>query len=82
VEREMAQHVGDTVPFLAHATSLGCVAVGACVHVGWAVPTQVLETARDDMMDWHGCGMSVMELSHRGAEFGSIIAEAEKSLRE
>ena len=46
------------------------------------LPQQVLETARDEMLDWHGCGMSVMEMSHRGREFMSIIGEAEADLRE
>jgi len=34
------------------------------------------------MLDWHGSGMSVMEMSHRGKEFIGIAAEAEKDLRE
>ena len=34
------------------------------------------------MVDWHGSGMSVMEMSHRGKEFMSIAAEAEADLRE
>lgn len=34
------------------------------------------------MLDWHGCGMSVMEMSHRGKEFIAIHAEAEADLRE
>ena len=46
------------------------------------LPQQVLETARDEMLDWHGCGMSVMEMSHRGKEFIAIHAQAEASLRE
>lgn len=46
------------------------------------LPRQVLETARDEMLDWHGCGVSVMEMSHRGKEFGQILHEAESDLRE
>jgi phosphoserine aminotransferase len=46
------------------------------------LPKQVLETARDEMLDWHGCGVSVMEMSHRGKEFGQILHEAESDLRE
>ncbi|MBC7984598.1 MAG: 3-phosphoserine/phosphohydroxythreonine transaminase [Candidatus Obscuribacterales bacterium] len=46
------------------------------------LPTEVLEQARDEMLDWHGTGMSVMEMSHRGKEFISIHAQAEKDLRE
>ncbi len=46
------------------------------------LPQEVLEQARDEMLDWHGSGMSVMEMSHRGEEFMSIIAKAETDLRE
>ncbi len=46
------------------------------------LPREVLEQARDEMVDWHGCGMSVMEMSHRGKEYMSIQAEAEADLRE
>ncbi|HTT38277.1 MAG TPA: 3-phosphoserine/phosphohydroxythreonine transaminase [Burkholderiales bacterium] len=46
------------------------------------LPEEVLAQARDEMLDWHGCGMSVMEMSHRGKEFISIAEAAEKDLRE
>jgi phosphoserine aminotransferase len=46
------------------------------------LPKEVLAQARDEMMDWRGSGMSVMEMSHRGKEFMSIAAEAEADLRE
>ncbi len=46
------------------------------------LPKDVLAQARDEMMDWHDSGMSVMEMSHRGKEFMSIAAEAEADLRE
>jgi len=46
------------------------------------LPQQVLEKARDEMLDWHDSGMSVMEMSHRGKEFIAIHAHAEASLRE
>ena len=46
------------------------------------LPEEVLQQARDEMLDWHGSGMSVMEMSHRGKEFVSIAAEAEADLRE
>jgi phosphoserine aminotransferase len=46
------------------------------------LPRAVLQTARDEMLDWHGSGMSVMEMSHRGKEFISIHAHAEAGLRE
>ena len=41
----------------------------------------VLEQARAELLDWHGKGMSVMEMSHRGKEFVAIAAEAEADLR-
>ena len=46
------------------------------------LPLEVLEKARDELLNWHGCGMSVMEMSHRGKEYMSIHAEAEADLRE
>jgi len=46
------------------------------------LPVDVLEHARSEMTDWHGSGMSVMEMSHRGKEFMSIAAAAEQDLRE
>lgn len=45
------------------------------------LPTEVLEQAAAEMLDWHGSGMSVMEMSHRGAEFTQICDEAEDDLR-
>ena len=46
------------------------------------LPEPVLRQAADEMLDWHGSGMSVMEMSHRGKEFIAIHAEAESLLRE
>jgi len=46
------------------------------------LPAEVLQQARDEMLDWHGSGMSVMEMSHRGKEFMSIAAKTEADLRE
>ena len=46
------------------------------------LPAEVLKQAQSEMLDWHGSGMSVMEMSHRGPEYMSIQAEAEKDLRE
>ncbi|MDP3135713.1 MAG: 3-phosphoserine/phosphohydroxythreonine transaminase, partial [Burkholderiaceae bacterium] len=46
------------------------------------LPETVLRTAAAEMLDWHGSGMSVMEMSHRGKEFIAIHAEAESLLRE
>jgi len=46
------------------------------------LPAEVLSRAGDEMLDWHGSGMSVMEMSHRGREFIAIAADAEKDLRQ
>ncbi len=46
------------------------------------LPEEVLQQAREELLDWRGSGMSVMEMSHRGKEFMSIAAQAEASLRE
>ena len=45
------------------------------------LPLPVLERAAAEMCDWQGCGMGVMEMSHRGPEFRSIITKAEADLR-
>jgi phosphoserine aminotransferase len=46
------------------------------------LPHPVLVRARDELVDWKGSGMSVMEMSHRGKEFISIAEQAEADLRE
>jgi phosphoserine aminotransferase len=46
------------------------------------LPQEVLQQAAAEMTDWHGSGMSVMEMSHRGEEFMSIHAAALKDVRE
>ncbi len=46
-----------------------------------ALPLPVLERIREELLDWRGSGMSVMEMSHRSKEFESIIADAEQRLR-
>ncbi|MBI4936715.1 MAG: 3-phosphoserine/phosphohydroxythreonine transaminase [Nitrosomonadales bacterium] len=46
------------------------------------LPHEVLQQAREEMLDWRGSGMSVMEMSHRGKEYMSIQARAEADLRE
>ncbi len=46
-----------------------------------ALPVPVLERIREELLDWRGSGMSVMEMSHRSPEFESINAEAEAGLR-
>lgn len=47
-----------------------------------ALPEPVLRQAQEDLLDWHGIGLSVMEMSHRGKEFVAIAAQAESDLRE
>ena len=42
-----------------------------------ALPLEVLETIRNDLPDWQGIGMSVMEVSHRGKDFVALAARAE-----
>ncbi len=45
------------------------------------LPEPVLRRAASEMLDWHGSGMSVMEMSHRGPEYMSIAAKTESDLR-
>ena len=45
------------------------------------LPEPVLRQAAAEMLDWHGSGMSVMEMSHRGKEFIGIADKAEADLR-
>lgn len=47
-----------------------------------ALPQPVLQQAADEMLDWQGSGMSVMEMSHRGPQFTAIAAEAQALLRQ
>lgn len=47
-----------------------------------AIPEEVLQQAAAEMLDWHGSGMGVMEMSHRGKEFIAICEQAETDLRE
>ena len=47
-----------------------------------ALPLEVLQQAQAELVNWHGSGMSVMEMSHRGKEYMSIQADAEADLRE
>jgi phosphoserine aminotransferase len=46
------------------------------------LPLEVLEQAQGELLDWHHCGMSVMEISHRSKAFEQVAAEAEADLRE
>ena len=45
------------------------------------MPLEVLERAQSELTDWHGSGMSVMEMSHRGKEFVGIAEQAEARMR-
>jgi phosphoserine aminotransferase len=47
-----------------------------------ALPLSVLQTAQAELLDYHGSGMSVMEMSHRSAPFEAIMAQAEADLRQ
>jgi len=46
------------------------------------IPTEVLQTAQAEMLDWNHTGMSAMEMSHRGKEYMSIAGKAETDLRQ
>jgi phosphoserine aminotransferase len=46
------------------------------------LPEAVLKQAQEELPDWHGAGASIMEMSHRGKEFVSVAAEAERDVRE
>lgn len=46
------------------------------------MPEEVMQQARDEMLDWRGTGMSVMEMSHRGKDFVSIAEQADADFRE
>ena len=46
------------------------------------LPEEVLKEAAEEMLDYRGCGMSVMEMSHRSKAFEEIITEAEQDLRD
>eukprot|EP00933_Yihiella_yeosuensis_P016183 TRINITY_DN1391_c0_g1_i1.p1 TRINITY_DN1391_c0_g1~~TRINITY_DN1391_c0_g1_i1.p1 ORF type:complete len:370 (-),score=105.98 TRINITY_DN1391_c0_g1_i1:328-1437(-) len=46
------------------------------------MPVEVLQELQNDMVNYKGCGMSVMEMSHRGKDFMAIASEAEKNMRD
>ncbi|MCH9842592.1 MAG: aminotransferase class V-fold PLP-dependent enzyme, partial [Betaproteobacteria bacterium] len=46
------------------------------------IPRAVLNQAQEELLDWHGTGMSVMEMSHRSKQYLPIIEEAEAGLRD
>jgi len=47
-----------------------------------ALPLEVLERVRSELLDWHGSGSSVMEVSHRSRAFVEVAQDAERDLRE
>jgi len=47
-----------------------------------ALPEAVLEQAQQEMLDWHGHGLSIMEMSHRSKEFVAVAEQAEQDLRD
>ncbi len=46
------------------------------------LPEEVLKKAQEEMFDYHGCGMSVMEMSHRSKTFDELIGKAEQDIRD
>jgi phosphoserine aminotransferase len=46
------------------------------------IAKEVMELAHAEFLDWHGTGVSIMEVSHRGPEFLEVAAQTEKDLRE
>ena len=46
------------------------------------LPAEVLKQARNEILNWHDSGMSIMEMSHRGKEFTSVVQKTEADLRE
>ncbi|HBX37214.1 MAG TPA: 3-phosphoserine/phosphohydroxythreonine transaminase [Pseudohongiella sp.] len=46
------------------------------------LPTSVMEQARDEMLDWNGMGISVVEISHRSKEFEALLTETDELIRE
>ena len=50
---------------------------GPCV-----LPKEVMKQAQEEMMSWHGSGVSVLEMSHRSKEFIEIAEQAEKDFRD
>lgn len=46
------------------------------------MPTAVMERAQAEMLDWHGTGMSIMEVSHRGKDYTAVAKKAEADLRQ
>jgi phosphoserine aminotransferase len=76
-------HAKEETPSVTHAT----ISARAAKRVHnfnagpGALPLPVLERIREELLDWRGSGMSVMEMSHRSPEFESINAAVEQNLR-
>lgn len=47
-----------------------------------ALPTEVLEQVQAELLDWHGKGLSIMEMSHRGVDYTGVAKQAEQDLRD
>ena len=47
-----------------------------------ALPVDVLKQAQEELLDWHGLGLSIMEMSHRSSEFVGVAEKAEQDLRD
>ena len=45
------------------------------------MPESVLKKAQSELLSWHGCGMSVLEMTHRGSQFAEIFADAQERFR-
>ena len=61
---------------MAEEKKVYCFSAGPCV-----LPKEVLKRAQAEMLDWHGTGVSVMEMSHRGKAFVEISETAKANLR-
>lgn len=46
------------------------------------LPTEVMQQAQEELINWHGRGCSIMEMSHRGKDFMAVAAKAEQDLRD
>ena len=46
------------------------------------LPVEVMQQAQEELINWHGRGCSIMEMSHRGKDFIKVAAEAEQDLRD
>jgi len=76
------RHTKEETPSVTHATVSATKRVHNFNAGPGALPLPVLERIREELLDWRGSGMSVMEMSHRSPEFESINAAAEQKLRD